>query len=547
MSHVHVSAGEDRVRAQPSQRAERAPAAVAAAGASSGVLRLQRVHGNRHVARLLAAARDAEGEEGDARHEGEIDLEQAIEHARGSGRPLDALPRRRMEAAFGADFGGVRVHTGRAADALNRALGANAFTLGRDIFFRAGSHDTGSSAGTRLLAHELTHVVQQQPSAGARGAIEIGDPGDRFEREAERVADIVGRADTRASVEHRGEVAPRIQRQGEVALAAVLGGQIGLAAGGLPGALVGTAGGALVGAMIPAHATVPQHVRAASTPTTMAQDRIPPRVDTSVFVGVFGLSPLATPVTFSVENQSGPNGTVTIDGAATSDRRVPGFLRLRGATQTAPGNGGNLQLVAKQGTTELARSGGFSVSSIPQNWSVSFVSLITADPAKRGIKVTNSWESDSGNVADLDQAKRSETVEVTSASGCFNNAPSNQSGYKNAHTGSIGDTHSSGAAGLTSVGTRVAQQAFKFRDDRTGAVDIPATRSGFLITRVVTARASVGGVAGSALWLAGQTVQSLLGARGGFFLTVTKTGHGGTANGITTDAASGTASGTQVV
>jgi hypothetical protein len=54
-------------------------------------------------------------------------------------------------------------------------------------------------------------------------------------------------------------------------------------------------------------------------------------------------------------------------------------------------------------------------------------------------------------------------------------------------------------------------------------------------------------VAGSALWLAGQTVQSLLGARGGFFLTITKTGHAGTANGFTTDAASGTANGTQVV
>jgi hypothetical protein len=66
-----------------------------------------------------------------------------------------------MERAFGADFTGVRAHTGAEADMLNRSLGARAFTAGQDIFFRRGSYDPASRSGRRLLAHELSHVVQQ--------------------------------------------------------------------------------------------------------------------------------------------------------------------------------------------------------------------------------------------------------------------------------------------------------------------------------------------------------------------------------------------------
>jgi hypothetical protein len=66
-----------------------------------------------------------------------------------------------MESRFGADFSGVRVHTGGEAAALNREVSAQAFTHGRDIFVGEGKYSPTSSDGQRLLAHELTHVIQQ--------------------------------------------------------------------------------------------------------------------------------------------------------------------------------------------------------------------------------------------------------------------------------------------------------------------------------------------------------------------------------------------------
>lgn len=96
------------------------------------------------------------------------DLERSIDGSRGSGHGLDEGVRSSMEPAFGADFGNVRIHTGSQADGLNRSLQARAFTTGQDIFFRSGEYQPGSSGGQELLAHELTHVVQQNGDAVAR-------------------------------------------------------------------------------------------------------------------------------------------------------------------------------------------------------------------------------------------------------------------------------------------------------------------------------------------------------------------------------------------
>jgi len=87
---------------------------------------------------------------------------QALQRARGGGQPLPATLRGSMEQALGADLGGVRVHTGARSDQLNRSLQAAAFTSGQDIFFRRGAYPPVSPRGTALLAHELTHVVQQR-------------------------------------------------------------------------------------------------------------------------------------------------------------------------------------------------------------------------------------------------------------------------------------------------------------------------------------------------------------------------------------------------
>jgi hypothetical protein len=92
-----------------------------------------------------------------------------------------------MEPAFGTDFGGVRVHADAESDALSRELSARAFTSGRDVFFRQGAYDPGSSGGQELLAHELTHVVQQRGDE-VRRKLTLNTPGDRYEQEADQVA-----------------------------------------------------------------------------------------------------------------------------------------------------------------------------------------------------------------------------------------------------------------------------------------------------------------------------------------------------------------------
>ncbi|MEC4811794.1 MAG: DUF4157 domain-containing protein, partial [Scytonema sp. PMC 1069.18] len=90
------------------------------------------------------------------------DLETSIQQARGRGQPLADNICQLMEQAFGADFSGVKIHTDAQSDQLNQAVQAKAFTTGQDIFFRQGEYNTSSSMGKELLAHELTHVVQQK-------------------------------------------------------------------------------------------------------------------------------------------------------------------------------------------------------------------------------------------------------------------------------------------------------------------------------------------------------------------------------------------------
>ncbi|NEO85805.1 MAG: DUF4157 domain-containing protein, partial [Spirulina sp. SIO3F2] len=82
------------------------------------------------------------------------------------GQPLADSVRQPMENAFGANFGGVRIHTDNTADQLNRSIQAQAFTTGQDVFFRQGAYTPTNKGGQELLAHELTHVVQQS-GAGA--------------------------------------------------------------------------------------------------------------------------------------------------------------------------------------------------------------------------------------------------------------------------------------------------------------------------------------------------------------------------------------------
>lgn len=88
-------------------------------------------------------------------------IERSLNSFKGSGSPIPEGTRRQMESSFGADFSDVRLHTDSSAVQMNRDLHAQAFTHGSDIYFNSGKYEITSKNGQRLLAHELTHVVQQ--------------------------------------------------------------------------------------------------------------------------------------------------------------------------------------------------------------------------------------------------------------------------------------------------------------------------------------------------------------------------------------------------
>lgn len=90
-----------------------------------------------------------------------LDAEVGLEVLQGSGRPLSESERTFFEPRFGTGLSGVRIHTGPSAEAAAAALNARAFTVGQDIVFGAGHYSSGTDQGKRLLAHELTHVIQQ--------------------------------------------------------------------------------------------------------------------------------------------------------------------------------------------------------------------------------------------------------------------------------------------------------------------------------------------------------------------------------------------------
>lgn len=143
-----------------------------------GLLALQRSAGNRAVTAAIQRDEDEVGA-------GAGPLRAAIRRRRAARQrvpvPRRVVPRCRPLARA--------VHTGAAAAESARSVDSHAYTSGSDIVFGAGMYDTASTGGQARLAHELTHVVQQQrgPVAGTTttGGLSISDPADRFEREAE--------------------------------------------------------------------------------------------------------------------------------------------------------------------------------------------------------------------------------------------------------------------------------------------------------------------------------------------------------------------------
>jgi hypothetical protein len=134
----------------------------------------------------------------------------------GGGKPLDADTRTDMESRLGHDFSDVRVHTDSPAHESAQAVNAHAYTVGSNIVFQRDKYDTSSTEGRTMLAHELTHVVQQRngPVDGtpAGGGLQVSEPSDRFEREAAANAERAMSAPAAPAVV--SPAGPAVQRQG---------------------------------------------------------------------------------------------------------------------------------------------------------------------------------------------------------------------------------------------------------------------------------------------------------------------------------------------
>lgn len=98
-------------------------------------------------------------------------FESKLQSSRGGGSPLPSNTRSEMESGFGADFSKVRIHTDNSSVQMNQEIGSQAFATGNDIFFNAGKFNPGSQSGKHLLAHELTHTVQQGASEPMRASM----------------------------------------------------------------------------------------------------------------------------------------------------------------------------------------------------------------------------------------------------------------------------------------------------------------------------------------------------------------------------------------
>ena len=126
--------------------------------------RLQRERGNAFVQRVVSEAR---GTPGRLVGLSQGEMTEEVSRRKGSGSPLPGGAREQMEGFFGADLGGVQIHSDGESAALSRELNAQAFTVGKDVYFAEGKYDPTSSEGQGLLAHELTHVRQQGGFGGA--------------------------------------------------------------------------------------------------------------------------------------------------------------------------------------------------------------------------------------------------------------------------------------------------------------------------------------------------------------------------------------------
>lgn len=172
---------------------------------------LRRALGNAAVGQVLASTRL---QRAGATSEQQLDeaVARSIQDRKGRGQPLDDATRERMEDSLGQDLSDVRVHADDDAHQLNEAVTAKAFTAGDDVFFSRGTYDPYSQGGQELLAHELTHVVQQRTGSSGLSPGEVSHPHDASEREAESVGRELASS---GAMDTASAPAPAVSRQAE--------------------------------------------------------------------------------------------------------------------------------------------------------------------------------------------------------------------------------------------------------------------------------------------------------------------------------------------
>jgi hypothetical protein len=375
-----------------------------------------------------------------------------------------------VEPRFGYDFEHVRVHTDAKAIDSARALDASAYTIGRSVVFGAGRYAPDTTGGRRLLAHELTHVIQQSlTSPQGNGFAGKQHPGLR-------TGEIRLQ---RQKTDDQRTVDQPVRQEDRVPMPAPSPAPLAPAPAPAPATTC--------------NVTLPA-VRSASTPAEMRRDRIPPRVETLVDVRITGWDPRMPKVTLYVDGMGFDTGEVLINGAHHVDLAASEILKLTGQIQTKPHYADQLRLVAKQGPTQLASSAPFSVSAIPQNFSISLDQVIWGlndpnDPKEKraGVMTRLQWESDSNDNKDLNEVGWTENVETWGIGIWANVKTSVQGDYRiSAINLSYPDAHSDRLKTLTGVGIYVAEQTFSFDDARSSSIGIPVTNSGFRITRIAT-------------------------------------------------------------
>lgn len=401
------------------------------------------------------------------------------------GNPLEPGLRQDMEQRFGHDFSQVRVHCGTSAAQSARSLAANAYTVGHDIAFAAGRFAPGTQEGRRLLAHELTHVVQQsqpdRPTASTGNATHPGVDISHSDVIVARDMDAGAPADAGVPADAGASSAPR-----DAAPIA-----------GVPAVASADAGTGAAPAAAPARSPVAAGPSATIGAVTFrgSSNRIAPTQTATVAVAISGL-PAGGSAAIDVEGSGGANGSATVTAGASLT--ASGNVTVRGDTQTTPGNAGKLKLRAKIGAAVVGRSVGFTVAAWPTDFTISRNADINTASGV-GLRVNIGCVSDgSGALTELNEVEHTERVDIGSRDnppftvpGAISATGTGTSSFMPATSSPLVDRHGYAKASIATTGlapgfyTLVYRQNFLFNDRRTGVTNAVVRNSGFTITHTV--------------------------------------------------------------